>query len=197
MKYNKPIKIVRQFKGDIKMSKKKVFAMMIAACMMTFVGCSQSTSQVVSKTEDAGADVVETKEIMIVGLDDQFPPMGFRDDKGNIVGFDVDLAKEVATRIDKQVEFTPIVWETKETILNQKEIDMIWNGYTITPAREELVLFSDPYLENSQIIIVRADAGITSIADLAGKVVGLQLGSSAQDAEIGRASCRERVYVLS
>ena len=111
---------------------------------------------------------------MIVGLDDQFPTRGFRDDKGNIVGFDVDLAKEVATRIDKQVEFVPIVWETKETILNQKEIDMIWNGYTITPAREELVLFSDPYLENSQIVIVCADAGIPSIEDLAGTVVGLQ-----------------------
>lgn len=142
--------------------------------MTGLVGCT--------KVSSAGIEGVKERGKLVVGLDDQFAPMGFRDEKGELTGFDVDLAKEVGKRLGIDVELKPIVWDTKEVTLNNGEIDVIWNGYTITPERQEKVLFTEPYLENTQMIIVKEGSGIYTIADLAGKNVGLQLGSSAQDA---------------
>jgi polar amino acid transport system substrate-binding protein len=155
----------------------KKIAMLMVVITVFLVGCSSS---MVTKTSTDNATII--KEELVMGLDDQFPPMGFRNDAGDIIGFDVDVAQEVVKRLGKTLELKPIVWETKETMLQQNEIDMIWNGYSMTPARQEMVLFSQPYLTNSQIIIVRQDAEINNIADLADKVVGVQLGSSAQEA---------------
>lgn len=121
-------------------------------------------------------------EALIMGLDDTFAPMGFRDEKGNLVGFDIDLANEVAKRINTAIEFQPIDWSMKETELNAGNIDFIWNGYTITAERQEKVAFTKPYLENSQIIVTMADSGINTKADLAGKNVAVQAESSALDA---------------
>lgn len=121
-------------------------------------------------------------EELIMGLDDTFAPMGFRDEKGDIVGFDVDLANEVAKRIGVTIKFQPIDWSMKETELNARNIDLIWNGYTITPERQEKVAFTKPYLENSQVIVVLADSDIKTKADLAGKNVAVQAESSALDA---------------
>ncbi|MGL5675168.1 MAG: amino acid ABC transporter substrate-binding protein [Cellulosilyticaceae bacterium] len=142
--------------------------------MVGMVGCT--------KVGSTGLEGVKERGKLVVGLDDQFAPMGFRDEKGELAGFDIDLANEVGRRMGVDVELKPIVWDTKEVTLNNGEIDLIWNGYTITPAREEKVLFTAPYLENKQMIIVKEDSPIKTIADLAGKNVGLQLGSSAQDA---------------
>lgn len=122
------------------------------------------------------------KKKLVVGLDDNFPPMGFRDDKNTIVGFDVDMAKEVAKRLGMEVEFKPIDWNSKEAELSSKRIDMLWNGLTITEKRKQNILFSSPYMENRQIIIVAAGSAIKSKADLAGKVVGAQDGSSSVEA---------------
>ncbi|NLK65605.1 MAG: amino acid ABC transporter substrate-binding protein [Tissierellia bacterium] len=123
----------------------------------------------------------ETEEL-IMGLDDTFAPMGFRDEDGNLVGFDVDLADEVSKRIGVTIKFQPIDWSMKETELNAGNIDLIWNGYTITPERQEKVAFTKPYLENSQIIVTLADSDINTKADLAGKNVTVQAESSALDA---------------
>jgi polar amino acid transport system substrate-binding protein len=125
-----------------------------------------------------GAD----KKKIIVGLDDNFPPMGFRDDKNNIVGFDVDLAKEAGKRLGMEVEFKPIDWNSKEAELSGKRVDMLWNGLTITEKRKENILFSNAYMENRQIIVVAGNSPIKTKADLAGKVVGVQEGSSSIDA---------------
>lgn len=162
--------------GGFNMKLKQVLAgaLMLTTMVLGMTGCT--------KTEAVGLAGVQERGKIVVGLDDQFPPMGFRDEQGNIVGFDIDLAKEVANRIGVDVEFKPIVWDTKITILNQGEIDAIWNGFTITEERKKEVAFSTPYLENSQVIIVKNDSNINSKADLAGKKVGLQLKSSAQDA---------------
>ncbi|HOW22438.1 MAG TPA: amino acid ABC transporter substrate-binding protein [Sedimentibacter sp.] len=121
-------------------------------------------------------------EELIMGLDDTFAPMGFRDEKGDIVGFDVDLANEVAKRIGVTIKFQPIDWSMKETELNARNIDLIWNGYTITPERQEKVAFTKPYLENSQVIVILAGSDINTKADLAGKNVAVQAESSALDA---------------
>ncbi len=129
----------------------------------------------------AGCGGTAQKKI-VVGLDDNFPPMGFRDDQNNLVGFDIDLAKEAAKRLGREVEFKPIDWNSKEAELNGKRVDMLWNGLTITEKRKENVAFTKPYMENHQIIIVNADSPIKTKADLAGKIVGTQDGSSSVEA---------------
>lgn len=128
----------------------------------------------------AGCGSTETKapaKKIVIGLDDSFPPMGFRDDKNNIVGFDIDMAKEVAKRLKMDVEFKAIDWSTKESELNGKRIDALWNGMNITEERKKNVLFSDPYMESKQLIFVLVGSPIKSAADLAGKVVGVQQSS--------------------
>jgi polar amino acid transport system substrate-binding protein len=119
---------------------------------------------------------------IVIGLDDHFPPMGFRDDKNQIVGFDVDLAREAGKRLGVEVSFKPIDWSAKEAELNGKRIDVLWNGLTITEERKANILFTRPYLENRQIIMVPANSPIQAKAGLAGKIVGVQDGSSAVDA---------------
>ena len=108
--------------------------------------------------------------------------MGFRDDKNDIVGFDIDLARAAAEHMGVEAEFQPIDWKTKEAELLSGRIDLIWNGYTITDERKEKVLFTKPYLENSQVVITKADSKITKLSDLAGQEVGIQSLSSAADA---------------
>lgn len=129
----------------------------------------------------AGCGSTEKKKI-VVGLDDNFPPMGFRDDKNNIVGFDVDMAKEASKRLGAEIEFKPIDWNSKEVELNSKRVDVLWNGLTITEKRKENIAFTKPYMENRQIIVVNANSPIKGKADLAGKVIGVQEGSSSVDA---------------
>lgn len=163
----------------MKLSKKLLITgFSIAALALS--GCSKT------KTADEGlVDTwpdIESKGEVVMGLDDTFAPMGFRDASGNLVGFDVDLATEVANRIGIAIKFQPIDWSLKETELQSGNIDLIWNGYTITPAREEKVAFTEPYLENSQIIVTLADSPINSKADLEGKSVAVQKESSAYEA---------------
>lgn len=133
-------------------------------------GCSKKTQDVMAK------------EKLVVGFDDTFVPMGFKNDNGEIVGFDVDLAKEVGKKIGKEIVFQPIDWSMKESELNSGNIDLIWNGYSITDERKEKVAFTNPYLDNRQVVITLADSKINSKADLKGAKVGAQSESSAVDA---------------
>ena len=132
--------------------------------------------------DDKSLETIKSKGKFIVGLDDSYPPMGFRDDKNEIVGFDIDLAKEVAKRMGVEIEFQPIDWDSKELELNAGKIDCIWNGMTITTERVQNMFFTKPYIANQQIIIVPASSGITEKAQLEGKIVGLQKGSSSLEA---------------
>lgn len=148
------------------------------------VGCSSNNaaapSEQASNSEKSAESEVKTE--LILGLDDTFAPMGFRNEKGEIVGFDIDLANEIASRIGVTLKFQPIDWSMKETELNAGNIDFIWNGYSITEERKEKVAFSKPYLENSQIIVTLADSPVNSKVDLAGLSVAVQAESSALDA---------------
>ena len=116
-----------------------------------------------------------------VGFDQDFPPMGFVDEKGEFTGFDLELAAEVAKRLDKELVYQPIAWDSKDAELDSGTIDCIWNGFTIS-GREDSYTWSDPYMENSQVFVVKADSGIGSAADLAGKTVEVQADSSAEAA---------------
>lgn len=122
------------------------------------------------------------KDTIVVGMDDAFAPMGFKDENGDITGFDVDLAKELTKRLNKEVVFQPIDWTMKESELKSGNIDFIWNGYTITDERKNKVDFSVPYLKNKQVIVTLSNSDINSKEDLIGKKVGAQSESSAVSA---------------
>ncbi|WP_055105771.1 amino acid ABC transporter substrate-binding protein [Paenibacillus ihumii] len=149
-----------------------VLGVIISILMVALAGCSGTSS--------SGGAKGDSK--LVIGVDDKFAPMGFRDENNELVGFDIDFAKAVGEEMGVEVTFQPIDWKAKESELNSGRIDLIWNGYTITEERKGKVLFTKPYLENSQIIITLADSDIYSIKDLAGKNVGLQSLSSAADA---------------
>ena len=124
----------------------------------------------------------KSDKTLVVGLDDEYAPMGFRDKNGELIGFDIDLAKEVGKRMGVALEFLPIDWNNKENELDSGRIDIIWNGLDITPERKERILYSKPYMDNRQILLVKKDnrQGIRSEGDLAGKRVGTQAGSNSE-----------------
>ena len=157
--------------------KRSIFTILSALLAgILIVACSQQNDP----SENLSASAPQEK--IVIGLDDNFPPMGFRDSKGEIVGFDIDLAREAAKRMNVRVSFMPIDWSTKEDELTSKRIDAIWNGFSVTEERKKTFLFSQPYMQNHQIVIVTANSPIQSKADLKGKVVGVQDGSSAVEA---------------
>ncbi|RHW37607.1 amino acid ABC transporter substrate-binding protein [Lysinibacillus yapensis] len=156
--------------------KRKFSLVFILAMVLTILAACGSDES--SNGSDAGSE----KETLIIGIDDKFAPMGFRDDKNEIVGFDIDLARAAAEEMGMVAEFQPIDWSTKESELSSGRIDLIWNGYTITDERKEKVLFTEPYLENAQVVMTLADSDLTALDDLAGKEVGIQSLSSALDA---------------
>lgn len=141
--------------------------MMILSCTCAFA-------------EDTSLADIQTKGKLIMGFDDAYPPMGFEED-GEYKGFDIELAKEVAKRMNIELVLQPISWEAKEMELNNGNIDCIWSGMTITPERQEQLLFSMPYLANQQILVVKSGSGINEMADLDGKVLGTQAGSASVD----------------
>lgn len=160
------------------MKKLSVIALALVMAFSTLLsGCSSSNSK--SSSNDDSLQYVMDKGELIVGLDDSFPPMGYRDKDNKIVGFDVDLAKETCKRMGIKVKFQPVSWESKEQELSSKNIDCIWNGFGITPEREKVLTFTEPYMANPQIFVVLADSGIKTEADLKGKVVAAQSGSTA------------------
>ena len=151
-------------------------AALVGSGLLVLAGCSSESADDASVNSEAvGA------ETLVVGLDDTFAPMGFRDENNEIVGFDVDLAKAVGERIGAEIVFQPIDWAMKETELDSGNIDMIWNGYAITPERAEKVLLSEPYIVDAQSIIVLKDSAIETKADLEGKLVSTQQSSSSVD----------------
>lgn len=158
----------------------KLTAVAMVSAAVVLAACGKSEEAKPQEQAAAPAPVVATS--IVVGLDDNFPPMGFRDEKNELVGFDIDMAREAAKRLGIEVEFKPIDWSAKEAELNSKRVDVLWNGLTITEERKKNIGFTDPYMENHQIIIVAAASPIQGKADLAGKTVGAQEGSSAVDA---------------
>jgi len=131
---------------------------------------------------DFSLQAILDKGTFILGLDDSFPPMGYRDEKNEIVGFDIDLAKEVCKRMGVELVLQPIDWDAKELELSSGKIDCIWNGMTITDERIANMYFTKAYIANEQIVIVPTKSKIEKISDLKGKIVGLQKGSSSLEA---------------
>ena len=176
---------------------KKILSTALAAvlALSLLAGCGAGTSSEAPASESGSQEAVSSEAAseseapasgeagkLIVGLDDQFPPMGFRDENNELVGFDIDLVKAVGEKLGMEVVLTPIDWTTKELELNGDKVNLLWNGLTITPERQESMLMSPAYIANAQVVVVKEDSGITKLDDLAGKNVGLQDTSSADDA---------------
>lgn len=151
---------------------RKLLALLLTvALVMAFAACSNGDS---SSTDSQAS----AKETFTVGFDKEFPPMGFVDDKGDYVGFDLDLAAEVAKRMDMELKLQPIAWASKDMELDAGNIDCVWNGFTKT-GREDLYTWTEAYMNNNQIVVVNEDSAVSSFADLEGKIIAVQDDSSA------------------
>ena len=176
------------------MKKRLLSAVMASAMVLSLAACggaktettaAETTAEKKEETTTAGTTAAETAEAaggtLIVGFDQDFPPMGFVGDNGEYTGFDLDLAKEVASRLGLEYKAQPVAWDSKDMELESGNIDCIWNGFTIT-GREDDYTWTTPYVANKQVFVVANDSDIKSQADLAGKVVEVQADSSAEAA---------------
>ena len=154
--------------------------------LLSVVSCKK-----VEKSGDNSLADLKTRGKFILGLDASFPPMGYVNDANEIVGYDIDLAKEVAKRMGVEFVAQPIDWDAKEMELKTGKIDCIWNGFTMTEERKAALSFTDAYLNNEQVVVVRNDSGIKNLSDMKGKLVGVQSGSSAQEAVDGNESTED------
>ncbi|WP_270488040.1 amino acid ABC transporter substrate-binding protein [Clostridium fessum] len=174
--------------------KKRFVSAALAAVMalsMTACGSSNSAAETTaadteaaeSQAEETTAEEAKTTDggTLIVGFDQDFPPMGFVGDDGEYTGFDLELAQEVAKRLDLEYKAQPIAWDSKDMELESGNIDCIWNGFTMT-GREDDYTWTEPYMANQQVFVVANDSDINSQADLAGKIVEVQADSSAEAA---------------
>ena len=156
-----------------KIVKKGLLLTMIGAMALGLVACGDN-----KESETSSLD----KEELVLGFDDTFVPMGFKDNNGEYTGFDIEMAKEISNVMGKKIKFQPINWNMKESELNNGNIDFIWNGFSITDERKEQVEFSKPYLRNRQVIVTLVGSSIKTKEDLKGKVVVAQSESSAINA---------------
>ncbi|HCF69988.1 MAG TPA: amino acid ABC transporter substrate-binding protein [Syntrophomonas sp.] len=166
---------------------KRKLAIVLLLCLslsLVITGCgSKDAATNNNQATDESWQNIKDQGYFTIGLDDAFPPMGFREKGSNdIVGFDIDLAKEAAKRMGVEVKFQPVVWDTIVEELNGGNIDMIWNGLTITPDRQKQIAFTKPYIASHQIIVVNMNSTLADKKALAGKKVGVQAGSSAIEA---------------
>ena len=155
--------------------------LMAAAMVFTMAGCGSSkdadtSAKKETKTEDS-KDKENSDKQFIVGFDAEYPPYGYKDDNGEYVGFDLDLAQEVCARNGWELVKQPIDWDSKDMELNSGSIDCIWNGFTMT-GREDDYTWSKPYVDNFIVVVVKEGSGIEKKEDLAGKVIAVQADSS-------------------
>lgn len=160
---------------------KRFIALAFTLLMIFFVVFITGCNDEQNKSDDVKGGLDLGKEgVFTVGLDDTFAPMGFRDDKGKLVGFDIDLATAVAKEMGLKIEFKPINWDAKDMELKSKNIDCIWNGMSQTPEREKAMSLSKKYLNNKIILMTQKDdVVVENAADLAKYNIGTQADSSA------------------
>lgn len=159
----------------MKKLKQWLLVLVLLGPIFALAGCENVTKR--ANTQDTWQRIERRKKV-IVGLDDSFVPMGFRQKNGKLVGYDVDLARAVFKQYGIKVDFQPIDWSMKETELKNGTIDLLWNGYSVNPARRKKVAFSRYYLENKQILVTKKSQHINNFQDMKGKSLGVQNGST-------------------
>ncbi len=165
-----------------------VLLLLTLGCALVLAGCANNENPPANTdqptngegtAEDQSLQKVLDKGELVIGLDDNYPPIGFRDENGDLTGFDVELATAACEHMGVKASFRPVEWDGVLLNLKNGDIDCIWNGMGITPEREAEIAFSRVYMEVDNILIIRNDSDIASKADLAGKIVATQLGSTA------------------
>ncbi|MDD6387416.1 amino acid ABC transporter substrate-binding protein [Lactobacillus equicursoris] len=156
---------------------KKLALVALLFCLTLTAACSNLTKR--ANTTDTWVKI-KKRGTLVIGLDDTFVPMGFREKNGQLVGYDIDLAKAVCKKLGLKADFQTIDWSMKETELRNGTIDALWNGYSVTASRKKKVAFSRSYLENRQVLVVKKSSGIKTFSQMQGKSVGVQSGSTAQ-----------------
>lgn len=157
-----------------------LLGIVLAALTLTAAGCGGAQKEA-ADSDDSLQKVLDAGQL-VLGLDAAFPPMGFVDETGEIIGFDIDVAQEVCDRLGIALVKQGIDWDEKENDLNSGKIDCIWNGMSITTSRSETMNLSEPYMKNELIFVVMGDSDARGIEDLRGKKIGLQSGSSTPEA---------------
>lgn len=162
------------------MKKIKIWFLLLVLIVPVFAlsGCTNNVSKR-ADTQDTWARIKKRGKV-VIGIDDSFVPMGFRQKNGKLVGYDVDLPRAVFKQYGIKVDFQTIDWSMKETELRNGTIDLIWNGYTMTAARQKKILFSRAYQKNQQILVTKKSSNISNFNDMQGKVLGVQNGSTGQ-----------------
>ena len=157
----------------------KFFTTALLIIAVFFTGCG--VKETPAKTDES-SNFNEVEKI-VIGIDDDFAPISFHDERNKLVGFDIDLAKEAAKRMGVEIEFKTIEWDKKREAITSGNVDMIWDGLDITEERKEYMIFSKPYMDDRQILLVKKgnDLDIHSEGDLEGKIVGVQAGSTSDD----------------
>lgn len=168
----------------------KAIAVAVAAVLTLGVaGCSSSSNGSSATSADNGSSVstedqslqkVKDAGKLILGLDATFKPMGYTDENNEIVGFDIDVAEEVCSRLGVELVKQPINWETLTTDLNVGKCDCVWNGLSINEERQEKMNLTEPYMKNAMVFVVKGDSTVEKMEDLKGKKISVQNGSSAQ-----------------
>ena len=157
---------------------KKLLCAAVSGMMLMGVGCAGETASNTS-SEDKSLKNVQEKGKIILGLDATFKPMGFTDENDEIVGFDIDVAEEVCARMGVELELYPVNWDTKEQDLNAGTIDLIWNGLSVSDERKQVMLMSEPYMDNEMVFVVNGSSDIAALSDLSDAKIGVQNGSTA------------------
>lgn len=170
-----------------KLPKRLLLICLAIAMVLPLIACNSSSS---SNTDSNSGSQTAEKKTFTVGFDANFPPYGYRDDNGEYVGFDLDLAQEVCNRRGWTLVKQPIDWDSKDMELSAKTIDCIWNGFTMSEDRLDKYTWTEPYVDNSQVFVVAKDSGIKTFDDLAGKTVAVQTASSALEA-LDSDDCKE------
>ncbi len=169
--------------------KKLIAAVLVMGMAVSMTACGDdkadnkeaSGAESEQNSETGAVEGEESGNTFTVGFDQDFPPFGYVGDDGEFTGFDIEMATECAKRMGKEIKLQPIDWDAKDMELESGTIDCIWNGFTVN-GREDQYTWSDPYMDNTQVVIVKKDSGIETLADLSGKIVEVQKESSAQSA---------------
>lgn len=157
---------------------KKLLCAAVSGMMLMGVGCAGETASNTSG-EDNSLKNVQDAGKLVLGLDATFKPMGFTDENDKIVGFDIDVAEEVCSRMGIELELYSVNWDTKEQDLNAGTIDCIWNGLSVSEERKQMMLMSEPYMNNEMVFVVNGKSDITALSDLSDAKIGVQNGSTA------------------
>ena len=168
---------------------KKIYYMLLIGIIMFCVG-------VIVVTTLKNSENSNRENMLVVGLDDSFPPYGYRDENNEIVGLDIDLAKAVGEKIGMEVVFQPISWASKEQELNSGNIDCIWNGFAYNPEREKVMTLSRKYLKGEMYFMLKGDSNIKTQDELVGKKIGVQSGS-VQEADLEKSELGKQSQIIS